>query len=59
MEESRWVRAACESNGCVEVLKTPQDCVLVRSTLDRLHLLHLSQQEWDEFVTAVKQGLFD
>jgi hypothetical protein len=56
---SAWIRAFCESGGCVEVVAIGEDTVALRSTLAPQDVLRITREEWDALVVAVKGGVFD
>ena len=54
-----WYRARCDSGACVEVAATG-DTVIVRSSAKRGEApVKLSRDEWQAFLTRVKEGAFD
>lgn len=48
----------CESGECVEVASLG-DSIRIRSSANREALLTMSRAEWSEFLSEVKDGLFD
>jgi hypothetical protein len=50
----------CTGGGCVEVAPVPDGGAVVRDTKDRAREpLTFDRQEWDDFVSGVKNGEFD
>ena len=50
--------ARCESGACIEV-GAVGDVALIRSSLDPGCVVAITRDEWQTFVTAVKDGDFD
>lgn len=56
--ELAWRRASCDGGACVEVAALGK-IVVVRSSVDSDTTFRMSRDEWREFLTSAKSGLFD
>jgi predicted secreted Zn-dependent protease len=56
-----WRTASrCSPNGCVQVAAEPDGSIAVRDSKDPLSpVLRYTHDEWDLFITGVKDGEFD
>jgi hypothetical protein len=59
-ERSGWRRSRrCADGDCVEAMRADDGRVLVRSSLRRETVLHLTAAEWSAFLAGVARGDFD
>jgi hypothetical protein len=57
--EVKWDRSSgCESGQCVEISQE-YGSVFVRNSKDPRHTVVFDNEEWSEFLEAVKRGEFD
>lgn len=54
----QWRQTMCDAGHCIEV-QHEYGSVILRSSKHPQDLLIVDQEEWDEFVAAVKRGEFD
>lgn len=58
MEKRAWIRA-CDTSACIEVWRGDSGIVSLRTTWAPENAMGVPEEEWHDFVAAVKAGRFD
>lgn len=56
--ELTWQRVSCEGGACLEVAAS-NEVVMMRTSMAPDTIVRLSRDEWRQFLTSAKDGLFD